>query len=219
MQCTKTRSGLLRAFRIFPHLHCLYFIFTKWLKGSEWQYVAGQVEIPLQEGPGDGLCVPALMNPSQSTRTLIAFAVDGLRHLKKLSIWKVVSNLFDQQWDLPHEQGAWCWREGRDPTSDVSNPQPSLLCPINEPKVIREMLHSSSKSKNALVGCCIFNMYQSFLPLKSSNQAFVCFHKRLHCFTFMSCPRWSLHQARASDLDSETAKRAWCSGPMGIDTW
>lgn len=53
--------------------------------------------------------------------------------------------------------------------------------------VAREMLHSSSKSKNTLVGCCIFNMYQSFLPLKPSNEGLF-FHMRLHCFTFyMSC--------------------------------
>ena len=72
--------------------------------------------------------------------------------------------------------------------------------------------HSSSKSKNTLVGCCIFNMYQSFLPLKPSNQAFFSYvTSLLHFLHELS----SLHQARASDLDSETAKRAGCSVPDG----
>ena len=78
--------------------------------------------------------------------------------------------------------------------------------------VAREMLHSSSKSKNTLVGCCIFNMYQSFLRLKPSNEGLFSYATSLLHFLHELSSR---HQARASDLDSETAKRAGCSVPDG----
>ena len=69
-----------------PHLHFFGLIFTKRIKSSEW-HLAGQVEIPLQEGRGDVLCVPNESFAIHKNFSIQAFDFDGFV-LKKF-VWPV----------------------------------------------------------------------------------------------------------------------------------
>lgn len=84
------QSGQTWTSACFPyltlHLHFFGLIFTKRINSSEW-HIAGQVEIPLQEGPGDVLCVPNESFAIYKNFNIHAFDFDGFV-LKKL-VWPV----------------------------------------------------------------------------------------------------------------------------------